>query len=228
MAKSSTTTLPDALPSTSLTTSDDRARVLAYYEGSNLDYRFWSRRFQMHFGYYRWGLNPFNREGMLREMNQQVLSRLGLGERAARVVDLGCGLGAPARDAAKRYPHWEIDAVSLVPWQIQYAGELTLAEGGVQNLRFTVADYADTPFDTASFDGGYALESSCHAAGDDKHDFVREAARLLKPGARLVVADGFIEREPIPWPLSSATASRSSNPRMRATASHHLPVMCRG
>jgi MPBQ/MSBQ methyltransferase len=191
---------------------DERERVRAYYEASSLDYRYWSRNFHMHFGFFRWGMNPFSRESMLVEMNRQVFSRLNLAENTAcRVADLGCGLGAPARDAARRFPRWSIDAVSLVPWQVEYATELTRSQGGAENLRFTVSDYTSTPFDDRSFDGAYALESSCHASGDDKHDFVREAARLLKPGAHLVVADGFIEREPVPWPISAVLRSVYKN-----------------
>jgi MPBQ/MSBQ methyltransferase len=36
-------------------------------------------------------------------------------------------------------------------------------------------------------------ESACHAEGPDKIPFVREAARLLRRGARLVVADAFLK-----------------------------------
>lgn len=175
---------------------------MEYYEGASLDYRFWSPGFHMHFGYYRRGQNPLAREPMLREMNQQVFARLDLPNGTRRVVDLGCGLGAPSRDAAATYPRWHIEAVSLVPWQVEYARHLT-AEAGIDGrLRFSVNDYTASSFETASFDGGFAIESSCHATGADKTDFVREAARILKPGARLVVADGFLKREPLPWPLS--------------------------
>lgn len=192
---------PDAAPERAV----PEERLCRYYEASSLDYRFWSPGFQMHFGYYRWGLNPFARERMLEEMSQQGLQRLALApksESERRVVDLGCGLGAPARAAARGFPSWRVDAISLVPWQVEYAEELTERAGGCPNLRFSVADYTASGFLDASFDGAYAIESSCHAAGPDKDDFVREAARILRPGARLVVADGFILREPLPWPLA--------------------------
>lgn len=38
-----------------------------------------------------------------------------------------------------------------------------------------------------------ALESSCHAHGEDKGVLLAEAHRLLRPGGRLVVADGFLD-----------------------------------
>lgn len=47
-------------------------KVLRYYLDTGLDYGEWSREFNMHFGYYKFGMNPFKRERMLDAMNQQV------------------------------------------------------------------------------------------------------------------------------------------------------------
>ena len=47
----------------------------------------------------------------------------------------------------------------------------------------------------ASYDGVYALESSCHAHGADKGVLLEEACRLLRPGRRLVISDGFLASE---------------------------------
>jgi SAM-dependent methyltransferase len=57
------------------------------------------------------------------------------------------------------------------------------------------ADYTRTGLPAAQADGAWAVESACYAEGTAKADFVREAARLLKPGARLVVVDGFLLRQ---------------------------------
>ena len=78
-----------------------------------------------------------------------------------------------------------------MPWQVEQAGQLTRAAGLERRVRFIRADYRALPWDNASADAVYALESSCHASGADKADFLAEAARVLKPGGRLVVADGF-------------------------------------
>ena len=50
----------------------DRDRLIAYYENAAPDYGEWSRGFNMHFGFYRRGVNRFRRETMLEEMNRQV------------------------------------------------------------------------------------------------------------------------------------------------------------
>lgn len=42
--------------------------VVRYYSETGRDYEAWSRKFNMHFGYFRRGLNPFAQEQMLDEM----------------------------------------------------------------------------------------------------------------------------------------------------------------
>ncbi len=192
------------LPVQQAAAGDGRRQVVRYYTEAGPDYEAWSRSFNMHFGYFRRGLNPLRLEAMLDEMTRQVLDRLGIDLSAGgRLADLGCGLGAPARWAARRYAGLEIDAVTLVPWQVQRARRLAAEQGIDGRLRFWSADFTATPFSDKTFDGAYAIESACHDAGLAKEGFVREAARVLKPGARLVLADGFLKRgRPTRWPLS--------------------------
>jgi hypothetical protein len=54
------------------------AELIAHYEQAGPDFAVWSPGFNVHFGFYRAGLNPFGRERMLNEMNRQVLERLRL------------------------------------------------------------------------------------------------------------------------------------------------------
>jgi cyclopropane fatty-acyl-phospholipid synthase-like methyltransferase len=165
-----------------------------YYSDTGMDYLAWSRKFNMHFGYFRWGLNPLALERMLDEMTRQVLSRLELDHgRESRLLDMGCGVGASARLAVRELPHVRVDGITLVPWQVEQARRLTAQEGLDGRLSFVEGDYTDAPFPDAAYDGIYAIESACHDAGYDKAGFVREAARLLKPGGRLVVTDGFLK-----------------------------------
>src|SRR5688572_29453614 len=84
-------------------------RLIAYYEQAGPDYEEWSRAFNMHFGYFRAGLNPFLREPMLHEMNRQALERLRLNpDSDGLLVDLGCGVGATVRFAASMFPRARI------------------------------------------------------------------------------------------------------------------------
>jgi MPBQ/MSBQ methyltransferase len=170
------------------------SRLIAYYEEAGPDFAQWSAGFNMHFGYYRRGLNPLHRESMLDELNRQVLSRLRLADGAGGpIVDLGCGVGATVRYAASMFPAREIVGVTVVPWQVRKGNDWNRLLGLHPRARLELRDYVCTGLPPACLDGAYAIESACHAEGADKDALVREAARLLKPGATLVVADGFLK-----------------------------------
>jgi len=164
-----------------------------YYSEAGPDYGAWSREFNMHFGYYRAGANPLHREPMLEQMNAEVLARLHLDDIAEpRLLDLGCGLGATLRSFARRLPHARLLGLTRVPWQVEHAHALNDAAGCGERVRVIEGDYEDTILTRNSYDGAYAIESSCHAHGADKGALLAEAHRLLRPGGRLVVADGFL------------------------------------
>ena len=171
-----------------------RDAVVRYYSEASQDYEAWSRSFNMHFGYWRRGLNPFRLEPMLDEMTRQVLERLRVDEsEPAILLDFGSGLGAPARCIARETATLLVHGVTLVDWQTRRANDLAKAEGAAARVRFLQADYTNTPFPDDVYDGVYAIESVCHAQGPGKGEAIREAARVLKPGRQFVVADGFLK-----------------------------------
>src|SRR5216684_2333967 len=160
--------------------------LVRYYSEAGPDYCAWSPNFNMHFGYWAWGVNPLNREAMLERANAEVARRLDLDGNPRHIVDLGCGLGATARFITRHYPQVRVIGVTIVPCQVEEARRLSSAA-----VEFVEEDYTATTFPASTFDGAYALESSCHTPGADKAALIREARRILKPGARLVVVDGF-------------------------------------
>jgi len=167
-----------------------------YYSEAGPDYAAWSREFNMHFGYYRTGANPLDRESMLDQMNAEVLERLHLGSMGEpSILDLGCGLSATLRSFARRLPRARLAGITRVPWQVEHADALNRVAGCRERVRVVQGDYEDTNLESNSFDAAYALESSCHAHGFDKGALLAEAHRLLRPGGRLVVADGFLARD---------------------------------
>jgi cyclopropane fatty-acyl-phospholipid synthase-like methyltransferase len=163
-----------------------------YYTEAGMDYRAWSRAFNMHFGYWRWPQNPFALEAMLEEMSHQVFRRLAPAD-GDRLLDLGCGVGAPARALIASHAV-AVTAVTRVPWQIGMARNLGAGAAPRGTVEWVLADYTATGLASAAYHGAFSIEASCHAAGVDKESFVRECARLLTPDARLVVADGFMRR----------------------------------
>ncbi|MFC5860765.1 class I SAM-dependent methyltransferase [Acidicapsa dinghuensis] len=164
-----------------------------YYSEAGPDYAAWSNEFNMHFGFYRVGMNPFAREAMLEQMNVEVLARLDVDANSTpEILDLGCGLGATLRSFSRRLPQAVLHGLTRVPWQVTQAEELNALAGCGDRIRVMQGNYEDCALPDESYDAVYALESSCHATGADKHLLLAEAHRLLRPNGRLVVADGFL------------------------------------
>lgn len=163
-----------------------------YYEEAGPDYAAWSPHFNMYFGYFRRGMNPFWREAMLEQMNREVLERLRLETSSPRILDMGCGLGATLRSIARHKPAAQLHGITLVPWQLEQGRLLNRPRAETERIALALGDYQGTKFADESFDGVYAIESSCYAAGAAKSAFLAEARRLLRPGGRIVVADGFL------------------------------------
>ena len=194
--------LPNTAREETIATPVSAARVVPdigleqYYSEAGPDYAAWSREFNMHFGYYRAGLNPLRRETMLEQMNAEVLSRLKVESIAEpQLLDLGCGLGATLRSFARRLPKATLLGITRVPWQVENARALNHTAGFGERVRVLEGDYEETELPSVSYDGVYALESSCHAHGADKGALLAEAHRLLRPGGHLIVADGFLARD---------------------------------
>jgi len=174
--------------------------VVAFYEASMGDQRTWSPELNLHFGYYRRGLSPFDREPLLDEMNAQVAARLGITQGAASfVLDAGCGVGPTARHVGRRFGGASVLGLTVVERQRDVGNAASRRAGLFPRVRIEVGDYVATGLPAASVDAAYAVESACYAPGIDKAAFFREMARVLRPGGRLVVADGFVRHgAPLP------------------------------
>lgn len=108
-------------------------------------------------------------------LSDLVGATLGFGP-GARLVDIGCGYGATARHFAGKGA--VVTGLSLSAEQIAHAPPQ-------ENVTLIVRDWLANGLPSARFDGAYAIESSEHMV--DKPAFFAEAARVLAPGAPLVV-----------------------------------------
>lgn len=169
-----------------------RVDLETYYTEAGMDYRAWSHNFNMHFGFYRRSMNPLARERMLEEMSLQVFRRLDISS-GMKILDLGCGLGAPARTLIGRQ-RVAVTAVTKVEWQIAMAKSLSGAMSPLGSIEWKLGDYTALDLPGGSYQAAFSIEASCHAEGAGKEPFVKECARLLAPGGKLVVADGFMKR----------------------------------
>jgi ubiquinone/menaquinone biosynthesis C-methylase UbiE len=164
-------------------------RIVQYYRDTENAYKdSWdlSNSLAIHYGFWDHGVKSFP-ESLLR-MNA-VMMEAGKIKSTDYVLDAGCGVGGSSIFLAGTLG-CKVTGITLSERQVQQA-KANADKKGIANLvDFKVMDYCNTPFPDASFDVVWGCESICYA--DDKEKFVNEAYRLLKPGGRLVVADGFV------------------------------------
>jgi tocopherol O-methyltransferase len=165
-------------------TADD---VAVHYDELDTAYRrIWGEH--VHHGYWRTGRE--NVDEAVEELVRLVEARLDL-EPGQAVCDIGCGYGATAVDLATRH------GVSVTGLTVSVAQERIARSRAGHGFTCLRRDWLDNQLPDASFDRAYAIESSEHMV--DKAGFFAEAARVLRPGGRLVVC-AWLEGEAVrPW-----------------------------
>lgn len=164
------------------------ARIADYYKKSWFDYStVWMNKTNLaiHYGY--WPPEIPNHGASLLAMNREM-AQLAEIPHGARVLDAGCGVGGSSIWLAEQYAA-EVVGLTLSDFQAAKARRYAVERRLSAQLSFQVGDYCDTGFPDESFDVVWAEESTCYA--QKKVDFLREAFRVLRPGGRLVVEDGF-------------------------------------
>ena len=168
--------------------------IVGYYDETWLDYRvLWLNpdNLAVHFGYT--DENTRSHTDALKNMNRVLADRVQL-KPGERVLDAGCGVGGSSLWLAKERDV-DVVGITLAARQVHKARRYAIRRGLHDRVRFEVADFTATPFPDASFDVVWAVESQCHAP--QKAAFYQEAARLLRPGGRVVVADFFRAGRPL-------------------------------
>jgi cyclopropane fatty-acyl-phospholipid synthase-like methyltransferase len=166
--------------------ADRAGAVRRYYEQTWFEYRLlWLDRHTraMHFGYEQPGDRSHARSLLALNHVMAEHARLHRGE---RVLDAGCGVGGTSLWLAEEYDATVV-GVNLVEDHVERARRYGRERHLGGQVRFEVADYTATGLPAGSFDVVWAQESACHAS--DKAAFAEEAARLLRPGGRLVMAE---------------------------------------
>jgi sterol 24-C-methyltransferase len=96
-----------------------------------------------------------------------------------KVLDVGCGVGGPAREIAK-FTGAHITGLNNNDYQIERATRYAKKEGLSHQLDFVKGDFMQMSFPDASFDAVYAIEATVHAPSLE--GVYSQIFRVLKPG----------------------------------------------
>ncbi|MDQ4054995.1 MAG: methyltransferase domain-containing protein [Actinomycetota bacterium] len=108
-----------------------------------------------------------------------------------RVLDVGCGSGAPACELAQGFG---VEVVGITTSAVGVDTARRRAAGlGLDGVTFEERDGTDNRFPDGTFDRVWVLESS-HLMRD-REALIAECARVLRPGGRLVLCDLIRRRE---------------------------------
>jgi len=162
------------------------ASVGAYFDLITRDARmFYGDSF--HFGYFRRGDETF--EEALNNHTDIVADMARL-DRAQRVLDIGCGICAPAIRIANRH-NCHITGINISAEQVRQGRGLVAHHGLADRISVVEGSALDLPFEDASFDSVLCIE----VAGDicvkdaQKSCLMEEIRRVLKPGGTVGFSD---------------------------------------
>lgn len=118
------------------------------------------------------------------------------------VLDIGSGLGGPARLLARDFGA-DVTGIDLTPGFCRIARELSAHAGYAETTRFCAADALNLPFADDSFDAVWTEHVAMNIA--DRDALYRELLRVTRPGGVLALYDVVAGANvaalvyPVPW-----------------------------
>jgi ubiquinone/menaquinone biosynthesis C-methylase UbiE len=152
-----------------------------------------------------------------RRATEDLLDQLELAA-AMHVLDVGCGLGGPARLAAARHA-CRVTGIDLSGDYVAAGNMLSRWVGLERTVTLLQGSALSLPFADRSFDGAWMLHVGMNI--DDKERLAGELARVLRPGACLGIYDmmrvGVGELAyPVPWAATAELSALAEPARYRS------------
>ena len=150
------------------------------------------------------GLDQFHTRGLAATTD---LARLAAITADMSVLDIGSGVGGPARVLAASFG-CRVTGVDLSEPFVDAARYLTARTGQSGLVSFETGDALKLPFNDGRFDAAFLQHVAMNIA--DRARLYREIHRVLKPGGRFatydVVSKSGDPHYPVPWARTSATS----------------------
>jgi ubiquinone/menaquinone biosynthesis C-methylase UbiE len=135
-----------------------------------------------------------------------------------QVLDIGCGLGGPARFIAGRYG-CHVTGIDLTRDYVETGNVLCGWLGLSDRVELRQGNALSLPFQDTSFDAAYMIHVGMNIG--DKRALFAEAARVLRKGARFVLFDVMRQTDgefphPLPWATTAASNTIAQPSKYRA------------
>ena len=129
------------------------------------------------------------------------------------LLDVGCGLGGPARYLAQRFG-CRVTGIDLTRAFVEAGNRLTELVGMPERVTLEVGDAQRLPYRAATFDGALSLHVTMNL--EDRGVFFAGVERVLKPGAFFALTEHGLgpagaPHYPVPW-SDDGTASHLVEP----------------
>ena len=167
------------------------SEISAAYDGTTTFMRllrdaYWGPE-MLNLGYYPWYMPIWNMVRPISSAQRDLaykLVKLMEVKRGDNVIDIACGRGCTSYITSTTTPAASVVGVDLLPENIQIA---KLIYPTNENFSYQVGDAQNLPFPDQSFDKALCCEAAFHFP--DRAKFMKEAARVLKPGGRMAICD---------------------------------------
>ncbi|KAF9873955.1 sterol 24-c-methyltransferase [Colletotrichum karsti] len=163
-------------------TKEDREARAADYESLTRQY------YNLATDFYEYGFGEsfhFSRAAIAENFKQTIarhehyLAHVINIKKGMKVLDVGCGVGGPAREIAK-FTGAYVTGININEYQVERATRYAKKQQMDKQLQYVQADFMNIPFEDNTFDAVYAIEATVHAPS--LQAVYSEIHRVLKPG----------------------------------------------
>lgn len=172
----------------------DADEIVDFYDETAWEYRvFWSD-VNLHYGFHDDGATSHG--DAMDNSNRIYADKLAVDE-STTVLDVGTGRGGFPIHVAAEYGA-TVHGIDIDPTHVREATQNARERDVSGSTAFSVGTYHDVPYPDDTFDAVSGIETVCHSSRKER--VLEELRRVLKPGGRLMISDGFVSRTELTEP----------------------------